>query len=223
MTSADVATYLATLSAALTALIALAHSGYWRLSHGLTAFVAVWASCDALILGWPHKLWTPEFWAAREAGLALLSVVAALELGHGVLGPAARVWLSVCRRMALLLVPLALLGALGFATLGVAPRVGYRGLLVVDGAATLVLALVLSAVSLYELPRSPLTVTALRGLLRFFAVEVIYLASWEASIGLARWVVWAATATFVWAMLAIARQAASEGRTPLVTVARVSP
>lgn len=222
MNSADVITYCATLAAAVTALVVLVREGHWRLSRTLTAFVGAWGASDALILAWPETLWTPEFCAAREAALAVLCVLATLELGRGVLGRAARVWSAVCWRVAWLLVPLTVAGVLGLMTLAGVPRVGYRGLLVVDAVVAGLLALVLSAISLYELPRHPLAVTALRGLVRFFAVQVVYLGSWEASKSLAQVVGWVATATFVWAMLAIAREGMSKVQPSILTAVRVS-
>lgn len=208
MTATEAATLLATLSAALTALVALTCSGCWRLSRGLTALLWLSAACDGVMLARP-SLWTPEFWSAREAGIALLASIGILELGREILRPATRIWLAVCRRAALILVPVALMGAWGLLTLDGVQRAGYRGLVIVDAAVAALAALVLSAVSLYELPRHPLTTTALRGLLAYFAIEVVYLGSWEASRRLAELLAWPATLTFVWASLSIARDAFS--------------
>lgn len=195
-----------TLAAALAAQCALLREGCGRLSFGLIGFLALSAACDVVVLAWP-RLWTPESYVAREAGMALLASVAALELGRGVLRPAARVWFRVCRRAALSLVPLALIGLWGMLTLVGVQRVGYRGVVVVDAAAAALVAFVLSAVSLYELPRHPVTMAALRALLAYLAMQVVYLGSWEASRRLAELLAWPATITFVWAALSVARSA----------------
>lgn len=222
MDNVEVAACLATLSAAVTALVVLMRSGLWRLSYGMTGFVAAAAVGQALVLWRPETFWTPEAYAAWDACLALLGVVAGLELGRGVLRPAMRIWSDVCSRAALLLVPLAAIGVYGLSTLGTAQRVGYRGQLVVDASVAGLLALVLSAVSLYELPRHPLVVTGLRGLGCYFTVQVIYLGSWEASQSAAQLVGWAVSIAFVWAMLAIAREAVASTLTPVPSVAGVS-
>jgi hypothetical protein len=207
MTEAE-ATQCATIAAALTALFALTRGESGRLSLGLTAFFALSAVCDAVLLAWP-RLWTPESYAVREVGVAFLAAIAVLELGRGVLRPAARVWRAVCRRAALSLVPLSAIGLWGLFTLAGAPRAGYRGVVVVDAAAAALGAFVLSAVSLYELPRHPVTMPALRALLVYLAAQVVYLGSWEASRRLAELLTWPATLTFVWAALSIARSALS--------------
>lgn len=205
MSQIDAVVCVATLSAALTALVALVQSGAWRLSYGLTAFIVMAALGQALILAWPNVFWTPEVYAAWDASLALMAAIGGLELGRGVLRPAVRTWLAVCRRAALLLVPLAAIGAFGMLSIVGTQRVGYRGQLVVDAAVAGLLAVILSAVSLYELPRHAVVVTALRGLGCYLTVQVIYLGSWEWSEGAARLVGWVACGVFVWAMLTIAR------------------
>lgn len=223
MSNVEAAGCLATLSAAITALVVLMRSGLWRLSYALTAFIAASAARDVLILGWPERLWTAEFGGASEAILALLCALAGLELGRGVLRPAARVWGAACWQAALLLAALGAVGAFGLFTLGDAPRVGYRGLLVVDAAVAGLLAVVLSAVSLYELPRHPLAVTALRGLVCVFGLQAVYLGTWESSAGLAHVVGWAATSAYVLAVLAMARQAVWQTQLPLPTTAGAGP
>lgn len=222
METADVIGSLAALSASLTAIIVLLHSGLWRLGRGLLALAAVSALGEALILWQPAIFWTSELFLAWNCGLALLAVLAALELGRGVLRPAARVWRGVCQRGALLLVPLAAIGVVGLLGMSSTPRVGYRGLLVLDVAVAGVFAVVLVAISLYELPRQRVAVTALRGLMRYFALQALCLGAWEWHPALARATGWLAYASYVWAMLAVARDAWSTTDGPVLQAVRVT-
>lgn len=208
MSTADVTMYLMTLSATATAAFALTSSGAWRLSKALSAFIVMSTISDATLVAWPD-LRTPEFWTAREAVFAVLCAVSALEFGHGVLHPALRVWRAVCWRVMALFCLLTCVGIFGLASSAGGARVGYRGLLMVEAALVVLFALTLSAVSLYELPRHPLVVTALRGLLRYSAFELVYIGSWEASPRIASALAWPTTLVFVWAMLAITREAFS--------------
>ncbi len=210
------------LASSLTAAIALASNRLWRLSRALSLFVLVSALGQALILAWPGRFWTAEFCFSWDACMAVLTAVLALELGRLALRPAAHVWQRACRRIALLLVPLALVGVFGLLSVGGQARVGYRGLVVVDAAVAGLLALVLTSVSLSDLPRHPLISTALVGLLRHFALRAAYLGAWEIGPGLAGVIGWATTASYVWAMLALARTASISGGKPILKLARVS-
>jgi xanthosine utilization system XapX-like protein len=221
MSVLEVAACFALLSSAATALVQLVRSGLWRLSYGLIAVCVVTIVSNVMILWWP-RFWTPEVFVAHEVTLAVLSALAALALGRSVFRPAARAWGLVCRRAAWVLLPVAAVGALGLMTLAGAPRSGYRGLLVVDAAVAGLLVLVLYGVSLYDLPRPALTVTALRALLGFFALEVVYLGAWEASRTLAAVAGWAATGAYVWAMLTVAREGMVEMHRPIASTVRVS-
>ncbi len=207
MSSADIFACMLTLSAAVTALITLVRSGLWRTSYGLTAFISGAAIGQALVLWWPRTFWTPEFCLMWDACLAVFATWAGLELGRNVLRPAQRVWRRVCTWAALLFVPLTVVGLAGLFVLDDAPRAGYRGLLAADAAVAGLLALVSTYIALYELPRAPLTTTALLGLMRYFLAEVFYAGAWETSVGWASLAGWASNVTFAWAMLAITRDA----------------
>lgn len=221
MSVADVTTYFMSLSAAGTAAIALLRSGTWRLSKWLLTCIVFSALCDVATLARPSRC-TPEFWTAREAAFAVLCALAALELGHGVLHPALRIWKAVCWRVMALLGVLSCVGFVALATSPGVMRVGYRGLLLVEAALVVLLALTLSAVSLYAFPRHPLAVAALRGLLRYSALQLLYIASWEASRRVAEVMVWPATLAFVWVMLDIAREALSHPAQAEASVASVT-
>ncbi len=207
MSSADIFACMLTLSAATTALVTLARTGLWRASYGLTAFVSGAALGQALILWWPQVFWTPEFCLMWDACLALFATWAGIELGRGVLQPARRVWQRACSWAALLSLPLAGIGLMGLFMASDTPRAGYRGLLAADASVAGLLGLVLIHIALYELPREPLTTAALRGLMRYFVAQVMYLGAWETSVAWARFVGWASVAMFAWAMLAITRAA----------------
>ncbi len=222
MEAADVAGSLTALSASLTAIVVLLHSGFWRVTRGLTALATASALGETLILWRPEIFWTSELFLVWNCGLALLAVCAALELGRDVLRPATRVWQRVCRRGALLLVPLAVIGIVGLLRMSGTPRVGYRGLFVLDAAVAGVFAIVLVAISLYELPRRRLSVTALRGLMRYFALQALCLGAWELHPLLARATGWLAYASYIWVMLAVARDAWAAPRGPLLQAVRVT-
>ncbi len=207
MGTAEVFACMLTLSAAATALVTLVRTGLWRVSLGLTAFVASAAIGQGLVLWFPQVFWTPEFCLGWDATSAVCATWAALELGRSALRPARRVWSLVCRRAALLLLPLAAIGGMGLALLADTPRAGYRGLLVADAAVAGLLALVLANVALYEMPRAPLAITTLRGLMSYFLAQAIYLGAWESSVAWAQAAGWASNAAFAWAMLAITREA----------------
>jgi hypothetical protein len=207
VSSTDIFACMLTLSAATTALVTLARTGLWRASYGLTAFVSGAALGQALILWWPWAFWTPEFCLMWDACLALFATWAGIELGRSVLRPARRVWQRACSWAALLCLPLAAIGVMGLFMTADAPRAGYRGLLAADAAVAGLLAVVLVHVARYELPREPLTITALHGLMRYFVAQVVYLGAWESSVAWARFVSWASVAMFAWAMLAITRVA----------------
>jgi hypothetical protein len=219
---ADVLGSLAALSASVTALAVLGWSGLWRLSRGLVGLALASAAGEVLILSNPTTFWSVELFLLWNCGLALMGTLAALELGRGVMRPAALVWRSVCRRAALLLVPLALIGVFGFVGLAGTQRVGYRGLFVLDVAVAGLLAIVLVAISLYEFPRHALIVTALRGLMRFFAMQALCLGAWELGQIFARAAGFLAYAAYVWAMLAIARDVLASTTGSVLQTVRVT-
>lgn len=222
MDAADVLGSLAALSASVTTLAVLGWSGFWRLSRGLVGLALASALGEVLILSNPATFWDPGLFLLWNCGLALLGVIAALELGHGVMRPAAFVWRMVCRRAALALVPLALIGVFGFVGLAGTQRVGYRGLFVLDMAVAGLLAIVLVAISLYEFPRHAMIVTALRGLMCFFAMQALCLGSWELGPLFARATGWLAYTSYVWVMLAVARDVLATTSGPMLQTARVA-
>jgi hypothetical protein len=169
---------------------------------------------DALALWSPAAYWTIDYYVRREVVVALLCVIASLEIGRAAMQPALLIWLRACRWVWPVLIALAGVGLHGLETIASSPCASYRGLLVLDAAVAGVLAVVLIALMLYELPHHPLHVTALTALLRYFMAQVVYLGAWEASRTVAPIVGLLASATYIWAMLAIARAAILSERWP---------
>ena len=183
---------------ALAALLRGAWRGAWALTLlcSVTAALAVVAIC-------------PSWWNAIVAGCTdavgawLVAMVGVEALRHaGRFVPRSR---AVVGTTALALV--ATLGCVGaiVAHIPGGPRIGYRGLLVVDAAAAVVLLVVRAGVAYYRMEREPVAETALRWLTHYQVARVIYVGLWEPLPEVAAHpvTVFGLAALYVWAMLAV--------------------
>jgi hypothetical protein len=195
----------ALLACALASALAFAGlaRGAWRGAWALTllsAGSALWLTAAVL---WPAT-WTDLSACYADAGSAWLLACAAIEaLRHaGRFQPHDRATVS---GTALLLV--SVLWALALVVTGLPDglRIGYRGLLVVDAAAAVVLMVVRAGIAYYRLEREPIADTALRWLVPYQVVRVVYIGLWEPLPGIAQHPVTIAVLSglYVWSMLAI--------------------
>lgn len=176
--------------------------GAWRGAWALTLLCSVTAALGAVAI-------YPSWWTSIVAGCTdaacawLMTMVGVEALRHaGRFVPRAR---AVVGSSTLALV--AILGCVGAIVAHVpgGPRIGYRGLLLVDAAAAVVLLVVRAGVAYYHMEREPVAETALRWLTPYAIVRVFYIGVWEPLPEVAAHpvTVFGLAALYAWAMLAI--------------------
>lgn len=183
------------------ALVALLR-GAWRGAWALTLLCSATAALGAVAI-YP-SWWTPIVAGCTDAACAWLVTMVGVEaLRHaGRFVPRAR---AVVGSSALVLV--AILGCVGAIVAHVpgGPRIGYRGLLLVDAAAAVVLLVVRAGVAYYSMERESVAETALRWLTPYAVARVAYIGVWEPLPEVAAHpvTVFGLAALYAWAMLAI--------------------
>lgn len=139
MSPAEKAIVATEIAFAAAILLGLVIRGHWRSCYSFVLYLGSFVVLEGCILAWPERLFRFDFWLAKEAIAALLTLAVALEIAGRLFAhlPAARLTFAVALVAVLIAIAAAVIPAVGtqpatVATVGL-PRLAYGTALIFAG------------------------------------------------------------------------------------------